>query len=86
MHRIYAQHHRLCLICGKYPARRLDAIYSSHLQWTDYFCSFIESDLSWRVPLFVQCIIGSILALGTLILPESPRFVPCQIARLLPDF
>ena len=42
-------------------------------QWLDYFCSFIDSDLSWRVPLFVQCVIGAILAAGSLVLPESPR-------------
>jgi Sugar (and other) transporter len=45
------------------------------LQWMDYFCSFIDSDLSWRLPLFVQCVIGAILAVGSLILPESPRWV-----------
>lgn len=43
------------------------------LQWTDYFCSFIESDLSWRIPLFMQCVIGAILAAGSLLMPESPR-------------
>ena len=41
----------------------------------DYFCSFIDSDLSWRIPLFVQCVIGAILAAGSLVLPESPRWV-----------
>lgn len=45
------------------------------LQWLDYFCSFIDSDLSWRIPLFVQCVIGAILAAGSLVLPESPRLV-----------
>jgi hypothetical protein len=44
-------------------------------QWMDYFCSFIDSDLSWRLPLFIQCVIGAILAGGSLILPESPRCV-----------
>ncbi|KAF8594102.1 MFS general substrate transporter, partial [Ceratobasidium sp. AG-I] len=43
--------------------------------WVDYFCSFLESDLSWRVPLFMQCVIGSILAGGSLLLPESPRWL-----------
>ncbi len=43
------------------------------LQWLDYFCSFIDSDLSWRIPLFVQCVIGAILAAGSLVIPESPR-------------
>lgn len=44
-------------------------------QWTDYACSFIDSDFSWRLPLFIQCIIGSILAGGSLLMPESPRYV-----------
>ena len=43
------------------------------LQWLDYFCSFIDSDLSWRIPLFIQCVIGAILAAGSLVIPESPR-------------
>ncbi|KAJ7600760.1 hypothetical protein C8J56DRAFT_847374 [Mycena floridula] len=43
--------------------------------WTDYFCSFIDSDMSWRLPLLLQCIIGAILAVGSLFLPESPRWL-----------
>jgi len=43
--------------------------------WLDYFCSFIQSDLSWRIPLMFQCIIGFILALGSLVIPESPRWL-----------
>ncbi|KLO09333.1 general substrate transporter [Schizopora paradoxa] len=43
--------------------------------WTDYFCSYIESDMAWRAPLFMQCIIGAILAGGSLLLPESPRWL-----------
>lgn len=46
--------------------------YSSSV-WIDYFCSYIKSDLSWRIPLSIQCIIGLILALGSLFIPESPR-------------
>lgn len=34
----------------------------------------MESDLSWRVPLFIQCVIGAILAAGSLVMPESPRY------------
>lgn len=45
----------------------------SKSQWIDYFCSFMDSDLSWRVPLFIQCVIGVILAAGSLLMPESPR-------------
>ncbi|KAF8898857.1 general substrate transporter [Infundibulicybe gibba] len=48
--------------------------YSSSV-WTDYFCSFIDSHLSWRIPLFIQCVIGAILAAGSLLMPESPRWL-----------
>ncbi|KAG8724600.1 hypothetical protein FRC09_016743 [Ceratobasidium sp. 395] len=40
-------------------------------QWVDYFCSFLESDVSWRLPLSMQCATGSILAADSLLLPES---------------
>ncbi|CAL1695290.1 unnamed protein product [Somion occarium] len=43
--------------------------------WLDYFCSFIDSDMSWRIPLFVQCLIGALLAAGSLVMPESPRWL-----------
>ncbi|KAJ3771280.1 hypothetical protein EV361DRAFT_887287 [Lentinula raphanica] len=43
--------------------------------WTDYFCSFIDSDYSWRIPLLVQCAIGALLAVGSLVMPESPRWL-----------
>jgi sugar porter (SP) family MFS transporter len=48
--------------------------YSSSV-WTDYFSSFIESDLAWRLPLFIQCVIGTILAVGSFLIPESPRWL-----------
>ncbi|KAI9609506.1 hypothetical protein H4Q26_007463 [Puccinia striiformis f. sp. tritici PST-130] len=40
--------------------------------WLDYFSSFIESDWSWRFPLFFQCVIGTILMIGSFLIPESP--------------
>jgi sugar porter (SP) family MFS transporter len=43
--------------------------------WIDYFCSYIDSDFSWRVPLAMQCIMGTLLALGSLIIVESPRWL-----------
>ena len=43
--------------------------------WVDYFCSFIGSDHSWRLPLLMQCVMGALLALGSLIIVESPRYV-----------
>ncbi|KAJ5710712.1 hypothetical protein N7488_004868, partial [Penicillium malachiteum] len=43
--------------------------------WVDYFCSFIESNYSWRLPLFCQCVMGFALGLGSLIICESPRWL-----------
>ncbi|MBW0490340.1 hypothetical protein O181_030055 [Austropuccinia psidii MF-1] len=43
--------------------------------WLDYFASFIESHWSWRFPLFFQSVIGTILAIGSLVIPESPRWL-----------
>ena len=44
--------------------------------WVDYFCSFIDNNWSWRVPLALQCFMGALLGLGSLIICESPRCVP----------
>lgn len=41
--------------------------------WVDYFCSYIESDISWRLPLLMQCVMGALLGFGSLIICESPR-------------
>ena len=41
--------------------------------WVDYLCSYIPSDWSWRAPLFMQCLMGALLALGALIISETPR-------------
>lgn len=41
--------------------------------WVDYFCSFILSDYSWRIPLLMQCVMGALLGLGSLVIVESPR-------------
>jgi MFS family permease len=43
--------------------------------WVDYFCGFIKSNLSWRLPLLMQCVMGALLGLGSLIIVESPRYV-----------
>lgn len=45
------------------------------LQSPGYFFSYLPSDLSWRLPLSFQSIIGLTLALGSLLLPESPRWL-----------
>lgn len=43
--------------------------------WVDYGCGFIESNYSWRVPLFMQCVMGALLGLGSLVIVESPRWL-----------
>ncbi|KAJ5765554.1 Mitochondrial substrate/solute carrier [Penicillium odoratum] len=43
--------------------------------WVDYFCSFIESNYSWRLPLLFQCIMGLALGIGSLLICESPRWL-----------
>ncbi|KAJ5928023.1 Mitochondrial substrate/solute carrier [Penicillium verhagenii] len=43
--------------------------------WVDYFCSFIESNYSWRLPLLFQCIMGLALGAGSLLICESPRWL-----------
>merc|ERR1711939_431302 len=43
--------------------------------WVDYFCSFIQSDYAWRVPLLMQCVMGALLGFGSLIICESPRWL-----------
>lgn len=42
--------------------------------WVDYFCGYIESDWSWRIPLLMQCVMGGLLGFGSLIIVESPRY------------
>lgn len=43
--------------------------------WVDYFCSYISSDYAWRIPLLLQCFMGLLLGLGSLIICESPRWL-----------
>ncbi|KAK0187690.1 general substrate transporter [Armillaria mellea] len=64
--------HRGALACVEFTGNIFGYAFSV---WTDYFCSFIDSDMAWRIPLLIQCIIGAILAAGSLVLPESPRWL-----------
>ncbi|KAN0100527.1 General substrate transporter [Tylopilus felleus] len=64
--------HRGALACMEFTGNI--AGYAASV-WTDYFCSFLDSHLSWRIPLFIQCVIGGILAAGSLLMPESPRWL-----------
>lgn len=45
--------------------------------WVDYFCSYIDNDWAWRVPLLMQCVMGGLLCVGSLLICESPRCVVC---------
>jgi MFS family permease len=50
--------------------------------WVDYFCGFIDGDASWRIPLFMQCVMGLLLAVGALVIVESPRSVSPSLSVL----
>ncbi|KAK2597960.1 Ribulose bisphosphate carboxylase large chain [Conoideocrella luteorostrata] len=43
--------------------------------WVDYGCGFIEGEMSWRIPLLMQCVMGALLGLGSLVIVESPRWL-----------
>lgn len=43
--------------------------------WIDYGCSFIDSDLSFRMPLGLQVAFGLVLFFGSYALVESPRWL-----------
>ncbi len=48
--------------------------YSSSI-WIDYGCSFIDGDLSFRIPLGLQVAFGLVLFFGSYALVESPRWL-----------
>ncbi|KAF2168072.1 hypothetical protein M409DRAFT_65609 [Zasmidium cellare ATCC 36951] len=43
--------------------------------WVDYFCSYIKNDWAWRVPLLMQVVMGGLLAVGSFLIVESPRWL-----------
>lgn len=43
--------------------------------WVDYGCSYIKNDWAWRAPLLMQVIIGGLLAIGSFLIVESPRWL-----------
>jgi len=51
--------------------------------WVDYFCSYIKSDYSWRIPLVMQCVMGALLGLGSLVIVESPRYAEIHLHMLM---
>lgn len=50
--------------------------------WVDYFCSYIQSDWAWRIPLGMQCVMGGLLAAGSLVICESPRYVESSLCAM----
>lgn len=43
--------------------------------WVDYGFSFLDNDFSWRSPLYVQVVIGSMLFIGSFLIVETPRWL-----------
>ncbi|KAG4437670.1 hypothetical protein IFR05_006832 [Cadophora sp. M221] len=43
--------------------------------WTCYGTNFIDSNWSWRIPLWAQLVSSVIVAVGAFMLPESPRWL-----------
>ena len=64
--------HRGQLACVEFTGNVLG--YATSV-WLDYFSSFLQSDMSWRFPLSIQCAIGALLAFGSVWIPESPRWL-----------
>lgn len=65
-------HNRGKLACIEFSGNIIG--YTSSV-WVDYFCGFIENHWSWRFPLMLQCVMGALLGLGSLIIVESPRWL-----------
>ena len=73
-------HNRGKLACIEFSGNIIG--YTSSV-WVDYFCSYINSNMAWRIPLFMQCIMGGLLGLGSLVIVESPRYVVSYILPFL---
>jgi len=65
-------HNRGKLACIEFSGNILG--YMSSV-WVDYFCTYIDSDWSWRVPLLMQVLMGGLLAIGSFLIVESPRWL-----------
>ncbi|KAH8145787.1 uncharacterized protein LAJ45_10264 [Morchella importuna] len=69
---ISPSHNRGQLACIEFTGNIIG--YASSV-WVDYGCTYIEGNMSWRLPLSMQCIMGALLAIGSLIICESPRWL-----------
>ena len=65
-------HNRGKLACIEFSGNILG--YMSSV-WVDYFCSFIKSHWAWRLPLLMQVVMGGLLAFGSYLIVESPRWL-----------
>lgn len=65
-------HNRGKLACIEFSGNIIG--YASSV-WVDYFCGFINSNLSWRIPLVMQCVMGALLGMGSIVIVESPRWL-----------
>jgi sugar porter (SP) family MFS transporter len=64
--------HRGRLACVEFTGNIVG--YASSV-WADYFCSFIDGNMAWRLPLSIQCWIALALYLGSYVIVESPRWL-----------
>ncbi|ONH65122.1 Sugar transporter STL1 [Cyberlindnera fabianii] len=69
---ISPSHHRGRLACVEFTGNIVG--YASSV-WADYFCSFFEGNIAWRLPLSIQCFIAVSLYLGSYVIVESPRWL-----------
>ncbi|EPS45218.1 hypothetical protein H072_786 [Dactylellina haptotyla CBS 200.50] len=69
---ISPSHNRGLLACIEFTGNIVG--YCSSV-WMDYFCYNIPNDWSWRLPLSMQVVMGSLLAIGSLAICESPRWL-----------
>ena len=65
-------HNRGKLACIEFSGNILGYMCSV---WMDYFCSYIEGHWAWRLPLFMQVAMGGLLAVGSFLIVESPRWL-----------
>jgi sugar porter (SP) family MFS transporter len=69
---ISPSHKRGLLACVEFTGNIIG--YSASV-WTDYFCSTIQSNMSWRLPLSIQSLIAIGLFFGSYVIVESPRWL-----------
>ncbi|KAK5997193.1 High-affinity glucose transporter-like protein [Cladobotryum mycophilum] len=68
----FSPHNRGKLACIEFSGNIIG--YTTSV-WVDYGCGYIESNNSWRIPLMMQCIMGALLGVGSLVIVESPRWL-----------